>query len=187
MGLFGSIKRAFGGGGGVGAKLELPKSFTWEDAQLAITVTLIGHKEESRTVEMISFRMQDVSEQDDNNSGSSVGSSSSTSSGSRVDYTWDFIEAIQLGPKEERALEILMPLPFANEEKKPLVDTEGMPGFLGKVLGAVTMGPPTDIRYYTVQAKVHMTDVKGTANASKQIRYGGAFRSETSIGGFKIG
>lgn len=182
MGLFGSIKRAMGGGGGVGAKLELPKSFTWEDAELAITVTLMGHKEEPRTVESITFRMQDVSEQD-----SSDNNSTQTSNGSRVDYTWDFLEVIQLSPKEEHSFEILMPLPFASEEKTPLMDTESMPGILGKVMGAVTMGPPTNIRYYTVHAKVNMTDIKGTANASKQIRYGGAFRSETRIGGFKIG
>lgn len=181
MGLFGSIKRAFGGGGGVGAKLELPKSFTWEDAQLAITVTLTGHKEEPRTVEMISFRMQDVPEQEDNNS------NITSQHGARLDYTWDSVEVIQLAPGETRTLEVLMPLPYDTAEKSALVEPEAVGGgFLGKILGAVTTGPPTDIRYYTVQAKVHMTDVKGTANASKQIRYGGAFRSETRIGGFRI-
>lgn len=183
MGLFGSIKRAFGGGGGVGLKLEVPKSFTWDDQQLTFMVTLLGHKDEPRKIEQIEFRMRDKPEQDN----SSDSNSGSSEFGRYLDYTWNFNEAIELGPKEERILEVVMPLPFTDSAKTPVVDSEAVGGFLGKVLGAVTTGPPTNVRYYEIAAKAHMTDVKGTANASRQIRYGGAFQSQTSIGGFKIG
>ena len=45
------------------------------------------------------------------------------------------------------------------------------------------MGPPTSVRNYQLTAKAHLVDIKGTANASQNLRYGGAFKSQTTIGG----
>lgn len=182
MGIFGSIKRAMGGGGGVGLKLEAPKSFTWEDQKLELQVTLSGHKEEVRTIERIEFRLQDkVEDQGKNDS-----SFNSGQSGNIVDYLWEFAEPIELGPKAEQSTSIAMPLPFTSSASTPLVAPDAVGGFLGKMLSSVSTGPPTNVRYYQLSAKAFMEGVKGSANASRTLRYGGAVKLGTSVGGFKL-
>lgn len=181
MGIFGSIKRAMGGGGGVGVKLEAPKSFTWEDKQLGLVVTLSGHKEETRTIERIDFQLQDKVEDQGNDN-----SSNSGQSGNIVDYLWEFTEPIVLGPKAELSISITMPLPFTSSASTPLVAPDAVGGFLGKMLSSASTGPPTNVRNYQLTAKAFMVDVKGSANASRTIRYGGAFKIDASVGGFKL-
>ena len=183
MGIFGNIKRAMGGGGGVGVKLEAPKSFTWEDKQLELKVTLLGHKPESRTVERIEFQLQDKPE--DQGSGDSS-SSVSNQSGNIVDYLWEFPGPIALGPKAEQTVTVSMPLPFTSSVSTPLAVPDAVGGFLGKMLSSVSTGPPTNVRNYQLTAKAFMEDIKGSANASRTIRYGGAFQMNAKIGGIRV-
>lgn len=181
MGIFGSIKKAMGGGGGVGLKLEAPKSFTWEDQKLELQVTLSGHKEETRSIERIEFQLQDIVENQGNDN-----SSNSGQSGNIVDYLWDFNESIELRPKAEHTVTVTMPLPFTSSASTPLVESDAVGGFIGKMLSSVSTGPPTNVRNYQLTARAFMEDVKGSANASRNIRYGGAFKMNTNIGGIRF-
>ena len=181
MGLFDSIKRAMGGGGGVGVKLAAPKSFTWDDQQLPLVITLQGHKDEARTIVRIEFELRDLPDQQTSGANSDP---ADRQSGTIVNYLWDYNAPIDLGPKAEHTVQVSMPLPFTSAAATCIIEPDAMGGMLGKVLGSVKMGPPTSVRNYQLTAKAHLVDIKGTANASQNLRYGGAFKSQTTIGGF---
>jgi hypothetical protein len=80
-----------------------------------------------------------------------------------------------------------MPLPFDSEESTSLLGEEPTGGGLaGKLLGALRVGPPTDIRQYELSVRAAVDGAKSTANASRSIRYGSAWRSSFTVGGVKF-
>lgn len=179
MGLFSWIKRSLGGGGGVGAKLEAPSSFTWNDQNLPMKVTLSGHKSEPRTVLSLAFLFQDVEKNPSSDS-------ESKSFGRNVNYHWEHIADIQLAPGGEQTIEVFMPLPFDSVERTALAEKDPAGGFMNKMLSSMSTGAPTHIRHYVVSVKSEIEGAKTTANAKCKLQYGGARTTSVNIGGIKI-
>lgn len=168
MGLFSWIRQLTGGGGGVGAKIQLPKDFTWEDRFIPVVVTLHGHKSEVRTVESLRFRFSSEESQE-----------SSNQSGSTVYQEWDVDELITLQPATSQVVTVQMPLPFdldALEEAMPVAE-EGA-SRTERLLGGLIrsgMRPPLHIRQYKVVLSARVQGFKVGAGASARIRFGSAF------------
>lgn len=167
MSLFSWIRKTFGGGGGIAARIALPVSFIWEDKVLPITITLEGHKTEPRTVEELRFRFISDENTDDNDHTRAV------------DVPWDVREEITLAPGETRVITVEMPLPFdldAIEAEKPVTSANASrtEKILGNVIRA-SMQAPTHIRQYKVTLSARVQGARIGAGASAKVRFGAAF------------
>ncbi|WP_146111850.1 hypothetical protein [Arthrobacter sp. MYb227] len=124
-------------------------------------------------MQKINFTLRDNEETDTQNS-----------SGPRdyvVDHLWAQEGPWELTADQELVLELLMPLPFNDQDiataKEALTDT--LPeGKMGKFVGgmfSMALHVPKHIRRYLVQASAHVAGAKRSAKAGKDIRFGGSF------------
>lgn len=175
--IFGKIRQAIGGGGGIGIKIELPKDFTWDNDSIPVAITLQGHKSEAREVEELRFRLQD---DDESSAPRQPHESSSYRAGERVDHEWIAQESVSLAAGESHALTIDMPLPYSSGEMDGLVpETDENSSFGKKLLSNVVnraMGPPQDIRNYRVTVTAQVEGARMGASAQRKIRFGSALQ-----------
>src|SRR5690606_28188682 len=171
MGLFNVVKRALGGGGGVAAKLSAPKSFSWADGSIPLTVSLRGHGSEPRTVSELRFRLQDDDQGDDR--------------GDVVDASWVHAEPFELAPGASHSVTLDMPLPFDLEAIEAAIPaTDASTSLTERLLTGLVAGaarPPEHVRHYKVSLNARVNGAKLGATASTSIRYSSAWRSETTI------
>ena len=159
----------FGGGGGIGVSVQLPKDFTWKDRTMPVTLTLKGHKTEPRHVEEIELELRSDEPQ------------SEASDRSAVYHKWLADDLVDLAPGAEETFTIDMPLPFdleAIEAAKPQLGADAPVS--QRILGSLVSGamaPPEHIRTYVVTARLRVEGSRVRASASKKIRYGGAFEA----------
>lgn len=190
MALLGKLKGVFDRGG-IGLKLELPRTFSWGDPTIPATIILTGHKDEPRRIEGLSFAFVDVVEEREG---------SKQTEGNRFDG--DLIEighehpvTIDLGPKETVTLNLDVPCHTdtggAVEAVSGALDDAGAPKKLVeggmKFLQRLTSGPE-DVKYYRMTVSAHVVDVKKPKRANRRVRNQRAhgFGSGGSIAGIDI-
>jgi hypothetical protein len=124
MGFFDGLKKAFDTGG-IDLGLAAPKDFRWSDGELPVTVTLVGHKEEARTVTQLELWLR---EDDDD--------SQDRRRGHREGVRMTVSGPFELAPGEERSVEV----PFALTAATGVAGASGedAPAWLKAVSGAAT-------------------------------------------------
>lgn len=163
MGLFDSVRKAFDAGG-IKVGLDVPKSFTWSDAAIPVTVTLTGHKTEPRTVTALSFELE---EDDVDRSPAGTGSRVSTGRGPVLRHR----EAVtvDLAPGETSTVEVQVAL-------HPDAAVTDAAGWVGKAVEVVAALGTITLSADWYKLSVHTT-VEGAAaskGASRRIRNGNA-------------
>lgn len=152
MGLFDAIKKAFDAGG-IKVKLDVPKSFKWSDGSIPATVTLIGHKAETRIVENLRFTLTERVENED-------GSRNLAGGGAKLSINRS--EPIELQPLQELTVEVVFPLPTAGEQGSvtaaagKIMDLKGRFGH--------------DAQWYTLAVHTTVGGAKARKSASRRIR-----------------
>ncbi len=186
MGIFDFFKTTFSKGG-VKVALTAPKEFEWDDESIPVTVTLTGHKSESRTIMPLIFLVEDVIE-------STQADDDGPSYGSRVRVSWQREGDINLAPGQSVTLQVPIRLAPGAEEhaaaqasKETIQDTTvgrflDAAGKLGLSFGS--MADPRDIRDYRVSVEARAMGTQNPAKASKKIRQGGAFHMNRPKMGF---
>ena len=161
MGLFDSIKKAFDAGG-IKVKLDVPKTFTWSDASIPVTVTLTGHKTEPRTVSGLAFELE---EDDVDRSPAGTGTRVSTGRGPTLRYREEV--AIELAPLETVAVDVQVPL----QPDAAVTDAAGWAGKAAEVVAALsTITLSAD--WYKLSVHTTVDGAAASKGASRRIRNG---------------
>lgn len=168
MGLFSGIKKFFDTGG-IKLALDAPKSFSWDDGGIPVTVTLTGGKE-ARTVTALEFELEDVPDDDDGPVGSRNRGRSRSSSSSRNRFRMAFTHEgpIELGAGEVKTFELTMP-----------VETQHNPGsgVADAVIGAVLGGTLNfGAAYYSLKVGAPVEGANMTNTTSRRIKASGQMR-----------
>src|SRR5690625_4122751 len=164
--VFGMIRKALGGGGGIDLKLELPEYFVWPDAVIALTVRLRGHKTEPRTVNTIDFSLyeEDLDKTD-------------TTGPAQVSHRWTFEGPLSIAPASEASFDIEMPLPYTEEDDRGTIDlsqvkSQGLgQSVMHGLFRSVDKGP-TIFPRYIVTATARVEGAKIGVRDTGKIRYG---------------
>jgi hypothetical protein len=124
MGFFDGLKKAFDTGG-IDLSLVAPKSFSWSDGSLPVTVRLVGHKEEARTVAALELWLREDDED-----------SQDRRRGHREGVRMTVHGPFELAPGESRDVEV----PFALSAASSVESASGeeAPAWLKAVSGAAT-------------------------------------------------
>lgn len=190
MALLGKLKGVFDRGG-IGLKLELPRTFSWGDPTIPATITLTGHKDEPRQIEGLSFAFVDEVEEKEG----SKQTDTNRRDGDLIELGHEHPVTIDLGPKETVTLKLDVPCYTetggALDAVGGALDDAGAPKKLVeggmKFLQRVTSGPE-DVKYFRMTVSAHVVDVKRPKRANRRIRNQRAhgFKSGGSIAGFDI-
>lgn len=189
MALLGKIKGAFDRGG-IGLKLELPRTFSWGDPTVPATIILTGHKEEPRRIEGLSFSFVDVVERSEG----SEEKEAKRFDGDLIELGHEHPVTIDLGPKETVTLQIDVPCHIetggALDAVGDALDDAGAPKLVKggmQFLQRWSHGPE-DVKYYRMTVSAHVADVKRPKRANRRIRNQRAhgFTSGGPTTGFRI-
>lgn len=190
MALLGKLKEVFDRGG-IGLKLELPRTFSWGDPTIPATIILIGHKDEPRQIDGLSFAFVDEVEEREG----SKQTDTNRRDGDLIELGHEHPVTIDLAPKETVTLQVDVPCYThtggALEAVGGALDDAGAPKKLieggMKFLQRVTSGPE-DVKYFRMTVSAHVVDVKKPKRANRRIRNQRAhgFKSGGSIAGFDI-
>lgn len=168
MGLFSGLKKFFDTGG-VKVALDAPKSFSWDDGGIPVTVTLTGGKE-ARTVTALEFELEDIPDDDDGPVGSRNRSRSRSRMSSRNRFRMSFTHEgpFELGPAEVKKFELEVP-----------VGTEHNPGsgVAEAVIGAVLGGTiNVSAAWYRLSVGAPVEGANMTRSTSRRIKVSGQMR-----------
>lgn len=166
MGLFSGLKKFFDTGG-IKVALEAPKSFSWDDGGIPVTVTLTGGKE-PKTVTALEFELEDVPEDEDGPVGSRNRSRSRVSSRSRFRMAFTHEGPFELGAGEVRSFELEVPVGAEHNPGSGVAEA-----VVGAVLGgSIRVGSA----WFRLKVGAPVEGANMTRSTSRRIRAAGQMR-----------
>jgi len=168
MGLFSGIKKFFDTGG-IKLALEAPKSFSWDDGGVPVTVTLTGGQE-ARTVTALEFELEDVPDDDDGPVGSRNRGRSRSSISSRNRFRMSFTHEgpFELAAGEVKSFELTVPIESQHNPGSGVADA---------VIGAVLGGSLNfSAAYYTLKVGAPVEGANMTKTTSRRLTASGQMR-----------
>ena len=158
MGFFDGLKKAFDAGG-IGLGLEVPEAFRWSDGTLPITVTLVGHKDEPRTVTEFELWLRE----DDKDSQSRL-------RGHREGVRMTVHGPFALAPLEEKPIDV----PFALTAAPGVANVSGeeAPAWLKAVSSAATAltEATRETPWYRLSVEVSVEGAGAKKTVSRRIK-----------------
>lgn len=167
MGLFSGLKKMFDTGG-VKVELAAPKTFSWDDGGIPVTVTLTGG-DEARTVTALEFELEDDPDDDGPVGSRNRGRNrSSISSRNRFSLSFTHDGPFELGPNEVKTFELTMPVEAQHNPGSGVADA---------VIGAVLGGTLNfGAAWYKLKVGAPVEGAKMTRTTSKRIKASGQMR-----------
>lgn len=177
MGFFDSIRKAFDAGG-IKVRLDAPSTFRWSDASIPVTVTLVGHKEEPRTVTELTFTLEEEDEDERARPGARRSGTRISNRSSGGSLTFTRTETIELAPLQEVQVQVQVPLtPDAQ-----LTDAAGVVGAAITAiaaLGTITFSKP----WYRLSVHSTVEGASVSKGTSRRIKNGDtSFSASNTLG-----
>lgn len=168
VGLFSGLKKFFDTGG-VKVALEAPRSFSWDDGGIPVTVTLTGGKE-PRTVTALEFELEDIPEDEDGPVGARNRDRSRTRVRSRSRFRMAFTHEgpFELAAGEVRTFELEVPVGAEHDPGSGVAEA-----VVGAILGgSIRVGSA----WCQLKVAIPVEGANMTRSTSKRIKASGQMR-----------
>lgn len=171
MGLFSGLKKMFDTGG-IKVSLDAPKSFSWDDGGIPVTVTVTGG-DEPRTVTALEFELEDVPE-GDGPVGSRNRGASRVSSRPRFRMTFRHEGPFELAAKEVQTFQLTVPITAEQNPGSGLMDAVA-DTLLG---GTISFGAA----WYSLKVGAPVEGAKAIRTTSQRLKASGQLRATGGAG-----